>query len=252
MPQPPRPPKTDASPVPLDARRSPSSPSELWRVTRGAFAEVGALAFPVPCVGCGEPPSMLCATCQRELRPAVNVRVLPSGLRVWSGLSFEGTAAGAIRALKAELRTPLARALAPALASALDAAWRESASARDGRTRIVVPVPTSAASWRLRGVRIVELLAQRAGAAPVRALRPVRRIADQRGLDRAGREHNVAGSMRCAQLAGVGVLLLDDVVTTGATLDEASRAVAAAGGRVLGAVALASTPRVSGGSGMDA
>lgn len=251
MPQPPRLPEPAAS-QPRQAPPSPVFRSELWRVTRNAFSEVGALAFPVPCVGCGEPPSMLCSSCQRELRPAPRVRVLASGLRVWSGLSFEGTAAGAIRALKAELRTPLARALAPALASALDAAWRESASDCDVRTRIVVPVPTSAASWQLRGVRIVDLLARRAGAAPVSALRPARRIADQRGLDRERRESNVARSMRCAPMPGIGVILLDDVVTTGATLDEASRAVVAAGGRVLGAVALASTPRVSRGSGMDA
>lgn len=212
-------------------------------MTRHALAEAGALAFPVPCVGCGMPPVMLCAQCQRELRPEPHIRVMPSGLRVWSGLSFEGIPARTIRALKSELRTPLAHALAPALASALDAAWGATG---DSGERIVVPVPTSAASWRLRGVRVVELLARRAGATPVPALRQVRRTADQRGLDREHRGINVAHSLRSTALPRVGVILVDDVVTTGATLAEASRAVASAGARVLGAATVASTPRVFG------
>lgn len=258
-------------PHPTDPVSSRSAPREAWPLVRGALAEVGALAFPVPCVGCGVPPNMLCATCRHELRPDLRSRELALGaepgmlgeralgahgaaLWVWSGLPFDGVPARAIRALKAELRTPLARALAPALGCALDAAWAATAASGPLATGppLLVPVPTSRASWRHRGVRIVELLMHRAGARPCRALRPARRVADQRGLDRAGRADNVAHSMRGVGLRGAGVVLIDDVVTTGATLVEASRAVTAAGGAVFGAVTLASTPRVFGGSELDA
>lgn len=223
------------------AQRAAGPLGELWRVTHAAFAEVGALAFPVPCVGCGEPPATLCATCRLELQPLVRLRALDAGLRVWSGLPFSGVPARAIRALKSEVRTPLARALAPALGAALDAAW-DAAVAPGAPGPLLVPIPTSAASWRRRGVRVVELVMRHAHAPDARVLRHARRVADQRTLSRAQRGRNVAESMRCAQLGGASVLLVDDVVTSGATLGEASRAVAAAGGRVLGAVTVASTP----------
>lgn len=229
----------------------PSLLRELWRVTHASLAEAGALAFPVPCVGCGEPPRMLCERCRPEVCPAPSLRELDAGLRVWSGLPFSGVPARAIRALKADLRTPLARALAPALACALDEAWVATGGAH-ARPPLLLPIPTSRASWRRRGVRVVELLLRRAGARPCRALRHARRVADQRGLDRADRGNNVAHSMRCAEMRGATVLLVDDVVTTGATLVEASRAVTAAGGLVVGAVTLASTPLVFGGSRSDA
>lgn len=237
-------------PRPTD-RPSASSPSappllrELWRVSHAALVEVGALAFPVPCVGCGQPPAMLCPRCRDELRPLVHTRTLDSGLQVWSGLPFAGVPARAIRALKSELRTPLARALAPALGDALDVAW--GAAVVPGEPGpLLVPVPTSAAAFRRRGVRVVELVMRRAGAPHARVLRHARRVADQRTLGRAERGRNVAESMRCVELDGASVLLIDDVVTTGATLGEASRAIVAAGGRVLGAATVASTPRVFG------
>ena len=69
-----------------------------------------------------------------------------------------------------------------------------------------------------------------------------RRGADQAHLGREARRANAAGSMRACDAAGRRVLLVDDVVTTGATLSEAARALAAAGATVLGAATLASTP----------
>ena len=88
----------------------------------------------------------------------------------------------------------------------------------------------------------MDALARRAGADPVRLLNNARRTEDQRGLGRSARGSNLAGSMHCADARGLRVLLVDDVVTTGATLEEASRAVISAGGVVIGAATVASTP----------
>jgi len=209
---------------------------------RDALAEALALVLPVACAGCDEPDIALCEACCALLRPSVT-RSRPG---VWSGLRFEGVAARVVRALKEEGRTGLARHLAPALRAAVDAA-EAGASGHGGtapaHTVVVVPIPTSRAAYRRRGYRVVELVARHGGLRPARLLAIARATADQRGLDRAGRRRNVARSLVARGATGLRVVVIDDVVTTGATLDEAIRALRAGGAEVLGAATIAATPR---------
>ncbi len=163
----------------------------------------------------------------------------PNGLTVSSALSFDGVAARCIRRLKGEGETLLARPLGASLAAVLRDPVVEGA--------LAVPVPTSAASFRRRGYRVPELLIARAGFVPWRLLRTVGRRADQRGLGRVDRAANVRGGMRARRRgSGERVVLVDDVVTTGATLDEGVACLRDAGFEVVAAVALAATPRHSG------
>lgn len=122
---------------------------------------------------------------------------------------------------------------------------------------LVVPVPSARPALRRRGfdallvlARLAVLGARTAGAdvtlAPL--LRQVRRPADQAGLGSAQRLANLDGALgvraQCAGLlAGSRVVIVDDVVTTGATAREAARALRAAGGMVTGVAAIASTAR---------
>ncbi|WEG07866.1 phosphoribosyltransferase family protein [Microbacterium horticulturae] len=206
---------------------------EVWMPVRAACAQALALAFPVECAGCGQPDIALCDTCRGMLHPQVVKQVLADGLTVRSALPFAGVPARVLRALKEEGRTSLARAFAPALAAALGEV-----------PGVVVPVPTSRAAMRRRGYRVAELLARRAGVRPVRALRIVRATADQRGLSRTARADNVTGSLQATRrLDGLEVIVVDDVVTTGATLVEAARALRTAGAHVRAAVTVAATPR---------
>ncbi|MFV0319254.1 MAG: ComF family protein [Microbacterium sp.] len=206
-------------------------------VVRGALADALALAFPVDCAGCAQPGRALCAACVDAVAPSPRHRVLDDGLTVWSGLDYDGVAARALRALKEEGRTELAGALAPALRVALAAVGEGNAGLR------VVPVPTSRAAMRRRGYRVVDLLVRRAGVGTVPLLVSARRVADQRRLGREERAHNAEGSLRARSAAGMPVVIADDVVTTGATLSEAARALTAAGARVVGAVTVAATAR---------
>lgn len=204
---------------------------------RDALAAALALILPTWCAGCDAPDVGLCPACRLAVQPAVTRRTL-GDLPVWSALAFEGVTARTLRALKEEGRTGLARALAPALAAAADAAC--AATGVDAVT--VVPVPTSAAAMRRRGYRAVELLTARAGLASSRSLR-TSGAADQRVLGLDERARNVHGTMSARRVAGRTVLIVDDVVTTGATLREADRALRDAGATVIGAATVASTPR---------
>lgn len=202
---------------------------------------VDALAFwfPVACAGCGALDVDVCEGCRAALAPRVVRRALLPGVEVVSALEFDGVAARVIRAMKSDGRTGLARALGPALAAAL-------AAAPAGST--VTTIPASRAADRRRGYRPVDLLVRRAGARAVPLLRMRRASADQRGLGRAARRVNVAGLFLARTPPAGPVVVVDDVVTTGATLRDAVSALRAAGADHVVAVTLAHTPKRSGSS----
>jgi len=209
-------------------------------LVRTALSDALALLLPVDCAGCDARDTALCPECLGMLRPAPHPRRI-DGETVWSGLSFDGVPARVLRALKEDGRTGLARPLAPALADGVRRASR-------GSSVVVVPVPTSAAAYRRRGYRVPDLIAHRADLEVAPLLRVTRRTADQRGLGREARRGNVAGAFAVRgprgsrRESGRGVVIVDDVVTTGATLAEAARVLRAAGIEVVGCAAVAATP----------
>jgi predicted amidophosphoribosyltransferase len=80
----------------------------------------------------------------------------------------------------------------------------------------------------------------------------VRRVQDQAGLDAAGRAANLRGALavrpaRVPSVRGRAVLLVDDVMTTGATLASGAAAIRAAGAHPFGVAVVAATVRVFGG-----
>ena len=205
-------------------------------------AEVAAFLLAATCAGCDEPGTLLCRRCVRALQPnplQPLQRATLRGLPVTAALPFDGVAARCIRRLKGNGETHLARPLGAALASALRTT--ETAS------RLVVPVPTTRSAFRRRGYRVPDLLIRRAQVAPQRLLGLAARPDDQRGLGARERMTNMRGTMRARRTGGgAEVVIVDDVVTTGATFDEAARALTEAGFCVSAAVALAATPRRDG------
>jgi ComF family protein len=201
------------------------------------------------CPGCGRPSRALCPGCAAAIapRPAV-VRTRP--LKVAASGEHTGVLRLAIVAWKEEGRTTLVRPLAHLLAASVV----EATHAASGPI-VLVPVPTTRRSRVARGADVVDQLSH--GAAGLlrdtgvdvsvrQALRVVRRTADQSGLGARARARNLAGAfqLRSAErLAGRHIVVVDDIVTTGATIGEAVRALTAAGHRPRAAAVVAHRPR---------
>ncbi|HEX4814291.1 MAG TPA: phosphoribosyltransferase family protein [Nonomuraea sp.] len=222
------------------------------------------LVLPQACAGCGVrgARARFCANCLAELTAGPARRVPgpcpPELPDCWSAGDYAGAARRAILAYKERGAVALAGVLAEVLAFTAVTAIAGAGGAWAGRGFAVVPVPSRRASVAARGHdpigRLAVLAAGRLrayglAAEPWAALRQVRRVADQAGLSAAERSANLAGSLQVRK-PGKGrpvldVLLVDDILTTGATLTEAARALRAAGLRVPLAVTVAATRRRS-------
>lgn len=180
----------------------------------------------------------------RELFDSETLQRLP----LWFAMELGEPLSGVLHQFKEQGRTSVAKHLAAPLREAMKASYQQQmgiGSDRVGGKRIswVVP-PSSRASFRQRGYSPIALLATAAGAKPEKLLTINRRRADQSKLGRIERFNNMKG-VYYAKPSAVGkrVILVDDVLTTGATLLECARALRAGGAEVLGSAVLAYTPK---------
>ncbi|WP_155054059.1 ComF family protein [Streptomyces blattellae] len=213
---------------------------------RGWWQDLTDLVLPTECGGCGRPRTALCPECRTALSGAAPrvVRPVPEppGLPTVHAASRY---ADEVRSVLLAHKERGALALAAPLGTALAGAVRAGLSgdqARDSRPVLLVPVPSARKAVRARGhdpARRIALAAagelRRSGvpARVVAVLRQRRAVADQAGLNSRQRLDNLTGALAVAP-AGAGLLaegpvvLVDDLMTTGASLTEAARAVRAA------------------------
>ena len=202
------------------------------------------LVLPLECGGCGAPGMKWCEACERAIgaradEPVLLTPRLDPGVPVFSLGRYAGARRQAIVALKERGRGDLVGPLGDAL--------------RIGLTRLitwavvptplaVVPAPTRASSARRRGGDPVTRMARSAavpGTTVVSALRMRPFTRDSVGLSADARQRNVAGRIRVRRRVEGDVILVDDIVTTGATASESVRVLQTSGARVVAVLAIA-------------
>ena len=209
------------------------------------------IALPAACAGCSAEGATLCPDCRRALDLRL---VLPSGVPIGlpsalpaplAQLEWCAPFSGTVRAALHQLKYSGERRLARPLGTSLAARWLAAGAGGE----LLVPVPVHADRARRRGYDQAVLLATEASLRLripcLAALERTRRTAPQFDLGRRARRTNVAGAFamrgpsQAARIEGRWIVLVDDVMTTGATLVACAEALYGAGAVAVSAVTVA-------------
>lgn len=201
---------------------------------------IAPLLAPPLCWSCGAHAPRgraLCGACRRGLVFLPREPVVLSGVRVWAPLAYEGPARDLVRALKFRAALSLAREM-----SALVVA----SAPRELLQGDLVPVPLHPVRQRRRGFNQAAVLAaavaRTTGLAVTDCLRRRGPGPPQVGRTRGARLAGPTGSIEARARVPPAALIVDDVVTTGATIAACAAALRSAGATEVAAIAFARTP----------
>lgn len=205
------------------------------------------LVLPLECGGCGAPSARWCEDCAAALgvatdEPYVLTPRVDPGVPAFALGRYAGPRRQAIVALKEHGRRDLVGPLSRALALGIH---RLTTWGILGEPLTVVPAPTRRSAARRRGGDPTRRIAEAAvtaspGHGVVAVLRTSGLVRDSVGLTSTARERNITGRVRLTgPVPGGEVLLVDDVLTTGATAREAVRVLRRGGAAVSAVLTLA-------------
>lgn len=184
--------------------------------------------FPLSCPGCGRViGNDFCCECAAKILP--QTMLIPDYLDIYAASDYEGPMRQALLRIKKDNEYSLSYAVAKRIAEALPKHLQNTFPV------LAVPVPASPKRLRERGFSLPHILAEALSHyftniqyAP-RLLHRVGDRAEQKGRSRYERFDNVKGAFQAEAAAGRNVLIVDDIVTTGATLTQAASVLYEAG-----------------------
>lgn len=204
-----------------------------------------ALLAPSFCWACGagaQPHEPLCRTCKGQLRWLEREPVELAGVAVWAPLAYDGPARAVVRGLKFRGALGLAQPMSAPMAAVAPPELLDGPA-------VLVPVPLHPRRARARGFNQAERLAVALGRRTGMRVEDCLRRRGPAGVHQVGRGRaerltRIAGTveLRPGVRAPARALLVDDVVTTGATLAACSSALRAGGATEVAAIAYALTP----------
>lgn len=200
-----------------------------------SFEEFGQLLFPTRCFGCNIIGLPICAKCHLEWHPHFYTTHVAK-LQIHSGVMYSPVASKIVLAAKEN-------GLSGADALIIDSIIHVLSLARfDDHNIRLVPIPSSLSARRRRGrsfiVDITSKIGKELGFPVSDSLELRRKVVDQSGLNATARAENMQGAfaLKRGTFPRGDLILIDDVVTTGATLIEAARVLRLQGLHVLASV----------------
>ena len=206
-------------------------------ISLSALAE---LLFPSRCLGCRQLGIGICSLCRVSWHPHIyrtEIATTAFSFPVYSAVSYSPIAQRVLLGAKESALHDADALILQSLTHSLMYFYSEIGIAD------LVPIPSRKMNTRKRGRDFILEQTSALSEKPqvkVRAiLRHVRQVKDQTTLNSRSRERNLSESMKCANRedsSNIPVIIIDDLVTSGATLREAGRVLHGAGYEVMGAV----------------
>ncbi len=182
------------------------------------------LVFPVRCLGCAVLGLSICSTCRRSWHPHTYRRLSRSSpyFPIYSSVQYSPIASKVLLAAKERSLAQADDLILAALERALQLCVKDMGAG------VLIPIPSRPAINRLRGRQFISHLSEKlsttAHLPTLNNLSHARKVRDQSSLDLNARIRNLDGALVSAGYFSGKAILVDDLVTTGATLQEAARA----------------------------
>lgn len=205
-----------------------------------SLSALSELIFPSRCLGCRQLGIGICSSCRLSWHPHIYRSTISTddfSFPVYSAVAYSPVAQKVLLGAKEGALHVADRLILQALTHSLAYFYSEVGIAD------LVPIPSRKMNTRKRGRDFILEQTYEISRTPLVSVRAIlshsRWVKDQSTLNSQTREINLSQSMRCAnrkELTNIPVIIIDDLVTSGATLREAGRALYGAGYTVIGAV----------------